>query len=306
MTDVEKSICPLRDAPPRHLIVTLYGLYAREEHDWLPIRAVVRLMGELGVDEQSVRSSISRLKRRDTLRSLSRDGVTGYALSPAMADVLGAGDERIFGGESRPLSDGWVQIVFTVPENERGRRHELRSALTRLAFGLVAPGVWIAPAALKAEAQAALDRQQLSGYVDVFAVRHLGFAEVSERIRDWWDLDAIADAYSAFVGEYEPMSRQLGRRTPPTDEAFADYIQMLTGWRQLRYLDPGLPAEVLPQGWPGDDAGTLFTALSHALRPLAHDHAMQVMHDRTVRPAESRRCLAPRRAQRHPTAGPLQ
>ena len=67
------------DAPPRHLIITLYGLYAREESDWLPIRAVVLLLSELGVDEQSVRSAISRLKRRGTLRSLSLNGTSGNA-----------------------------------------------------------------------------------------------------------------------------------------------------------------------------------------------------------------------------------
>lgn len=267
------------DVPPRRLIVTLYGLYAREENNWLPIRAVVRLMGELGVDEQSVRSATSRLKRRGTLRSQSVAGATGYALSPATADVLAAGDQRIFELANRRLADGWVQIVFTVPENERERRHELRSALTRLAFGLVAPGVWIAPAALGAEARGALERQQLSGYVDVFGVQHLGFSQLSERVHDWWDLDAIADAYSAFVADYQSMLRRISRRTPSVEAAFADYVRMLTTWRHLRYLDPGLPAEVLPRRWPGADAGTLFTAISRALRPLAHDHAIQVIHD---------------------------
>ena len=52
---------------PRALIVTIYGLYARETGGWLSVAALIRLMAELGVDEAAVRSSISRLKQRGIL-----------------------------------------------------------------------------------------------------------------------------------------------------------------------------------------------------------------------------------------------
>ena len=51
-------------AAPRALIVTIYGLYAREAGGWLSVAALIRLMAELGADETAVRSSISRLKQR--------------------------------------------------------------------------------------------------------------------------------------------------------------------------------------------------------------------------------------------------
>ena len=61
---------------PRQLILSLYGLYARDEHNWLSVSAVVRLMGDLGVDSAGVRSSISRLKRRGVLQR-DEDGRRG-------------------------------------------------------------------------------------------------------------------------------------------------------------------------------------------------------------------------------------
>src|SRR5688572_33366408 len=51
------------------LIITIFGLYARGEHNWLSVASVVQLMAELGVEGQAVRSSISRLKRRRVVRS---------------------------------------------------------------------------------------------------------------------------------------------------------------------------------------------------------------------------------------------
>ncbi|MEO7260790.1 MAG: PaaX family transcriptional regulator C-terminal domain-containing protein [Jatrophihabitantaceae bacterium] len=268
----------LAEAQPRHLIVTIYGLYAREQHNWLSIASVVRLMSDVGVDGQAVRSSISRLKRRNTLHSLRIGGAAGYALSPAMLDVLREGDRRIFDQRHASLADGWVQVVFTVPEAERGKRHELRTRLAGLGFAPVAPGVWLAPGALADEVSDVLARQQLSGYVDIFRGQYLGDAELAGRVRDWWDLEDLAAKYARFVSHYRPVSRRLARQAPQDGAAFAEYVRMLTAWRRLRYLDPGLPAEVLPPRWDGVAAAALFGELSDALRPPAHRHALHAIH----------------------------
>jgi phenylacetic acid degradation operon negative regulatory protein len=269
----------LVEAQPRQLIVTIYGLYARDEPNWLPIASVVRLMGELGVDGQAVRSSISRLKRRNTLHSLRIGGAAGYALSPSMLVVMRDGDRRIFDQRPASLTDGWVQVVFTVPEAERGKRHELRTRLAALGFGPVAPGVWLAPGALADEVSDVLARHHLAGFVDIFRGQYLGYAEIAGRVRDWWDLPGLAARYAQFVSHYRPVRRRLARHPLPDGAAFACYVRMLTAWRRLRYLDPGLPAEVLPARWDGVAAATLFDELSDALRAPAHRHAMQVIRD---------------------------
>jgi phenylacetic acid degradation operon negative regulatory protein len=263
---------------PRELIVTVFGLYARAEHDWLPVAAVVDLLQDLGVGPQAVRSSISRLKRRDTLRSLRLDGVAGYALTPPVLELLREGDRRIFEHRPATAADGWVQVVFTVPETQRGKRHELRSRLSGLGFGAVAPGVWIAPGTLAGEVRVALDRQGLGGYVDLLRGEHLGPAPLAERVRDWWDLDLIAARYAEFVAAHRPLARRVARRTPGEAEAFAGYVRALTAWRRLRYLDPGLPPELLPRRWPGLPATDLFTGLDAVLRPLAREHALRAIH----------------------------
>ena len=54
-------------------------------------------------------------------------------------------DARIWARPRASVDDGWLVVVFSVPEAERGKRHELRSLLTRLGFGTAAPGVWVAP-----------------------------------------------------------------------------------------------------------------------------------------------------------------
>ena len=51
------------DQSPRHLILTLLGLYARAEPQWLSVRSLIALMEDLDVDAAATRSSVSRLKK---------------------------------------------------------------------------------------------------------------------------------------------------------------------------------------------------------------------------------------------------
>ena len=58
--------------------------------------------------------------------------------------------------------------------------------------------------------------------------------------------------------------------------AFADYVRALTDWRRLPYLDPGLPAELLPEEWIGVRAADLFFALRARLEEPARAHVKSV------------------------------
>ncbi|MCK2242017.1 MULTISPECIES: PaaX family transcriptional regulator C-terminal domain-containing protein [unclassified Crossiella] len=274
LSEVDGGAADAQSAQPRQLIVTVYGLYAREVGGWLSVAALIRLLGELGVDEPAVRSSISRLKRRGILDASRVGGAAGYALSEQARLILREGDHRIFERPRATVADGWVLAVFSVPESERQKRHTLRSQLTRLGFGNTAPGVWIAPAHLRAETAEVLSRLDLSAYVDLFRADHLGFAELTDKVATWWDLAALRALYTEFLTAHRPLlARWRRRRTVQPAEAFADYVRLLTAWRRLPYLDPGLPAELLPADWPGAEAAELFTALQDKLAPAAHDHA---------------------------------
>jgi phenylacetic acid degradation operon negative regulatory protein len=262
---------------PRALIVTLYGLYARETDGWLAVGTVVRLLGELDVDEPAVRSSISRLKRRGLLDSQRVNGMAGYALSKAAQAILAEGDRRIFQRRQAGLADGWLLAIFSVPEAERERRHALRSRLSWLGFGTVSSGVWIAPGHLDAETREVLERYDLSAYVDLFRADYLAFGDVAAQVALWWDLAQLQRCYDDFCAEFAPVLARWRRRRASRDAgAFADYVRALTAWRRLPYLDPGLPPEVLPKGWPGAQAADLFFDLHTRLAPAADRHVHAV------------------------------
>lgn len=274
---------PALDAPaargtqPRQLIVTLYGLYARAGGGWLAVGSLVRLLAELGVDEPAVRSSVSRLKRRGILTPRAVDGVAGYALTEQAQEILREGDYRIFEREQASMSDGWLLAVFSIPESERQKRHVLRTQLTKLGFGTAAPGVWIAPAHVYEEVGERLVRLQLRDYVNLFRADYLStLPDLADKVREWWDLDALERLYADFCATYE-----TDRADEPSErEAFVGYVRILTDWRRLPYLDPGLPPEVLPRRWSGTRAVALFESARVRLEGPARRHAMRIISHR--------------------------
>ncbi|HEY0816128.1 MAG TPA: PaaX family transcriptional regulator C-terminal domain-containing protein [Pseudonocardia sp.] len=278
MTAGAQSDAGPQDGRPSPLIITLFGMYARAQDNWLSIAAVVALMADLGVDPQAVRSSIFRLKRRGVLVSERRGSVAGYALAAEALELLAEGDVRIFEHHRGTTDDGWAVVVFSVPEAERQKRHELRAVLTNLGFGTATAGVWVAPGHLSAAACRALHRQGLSAYVDIFTGRHLAFGDLSGKVREWWNLTELTSLYGEFLDRHSGLARRaLAHPLLPLD-AFRTYVPMLTAWRRLPYRDPGIPLTLLPPGWNGVAAGELFDALHRALRPPVDKHVLSVIH----------------------------
>jgi phenylacetic acid degradation operon negative regulatory protein len=263
-------------AQPRSLIVTVYGLYGRAASGWLSIAALIRLMAELDVEEPAVRSAISRLKQRGLLEPGKERGAAGYRLSDGGQAILAEGDRRIFERPRASLADGWLLAIFSVPEQQRARRHALRSRLAWLGFGSVAAGVWIAPAHLAAETRDVLASDGLTEYVSLFTAGQLAFGDVRCEVGRWWDLDRLEQLYQAFIDGAGPVLARWADQPGDAAQAFADYVRVLTAWRRLPFLDPGLPPELLPADWHGARAAELFARIRAVLAGPAGQHVAEI------------------------------
>lgn len=268
----------IRAVRPQSLIITIFGAYSRSIGGWLSVGSLLALLAEVGIEDAAVRSALSRFKRRGILISERRAGVVGYALSESAWRTFDVGDARVLQRRFPPPSDGWVLAAFSIPESARDLRYRLRSRLARVGFAQVGGGLWIAPRALEPDVRYLAEAIGVLDYIDIFLADHIAFRPTSEAVREWWNLDEIAAGYSAFTSAYGSLGTAYDRtqRPPSPVQAFTDYTRVLTSWRPLPYLDPGLPREFLPKKWAGDNATTLFYTLHDQLSHIAQEHVVSL------------------------------
>lgn len=270
----------------QELLVTLFGLYSNADGVFR-VSPLVSLMAALGIREGAARSTISRLKTKGVLQSVTGGRTASYSLSTSMLDSFQADDARIFAPARARLGDPWALVVFSVPETQRKRRYELRTELLSQGFGFVASGVAIAPGRVLDQALARLRTQDLDQYVECFRVHYGEEHNLPDRVAQWWDLDALDVQYVDFITEYEEeLSRWRSRARQDhrfdiaeRKQAFALYIPLLTRWRRFPYRDPNIPLELLPSGWKAPQAKVLFLELHTLLHPLAAQYAYEVLEE---------------------------
>jgi phenylacetic acid degradation operon negative regulatory protein len=271
-----------RATRPQALIITIYGAYSRPLGGWVSVAALLNLLGVVGVDEASGRGALSRLKRRGILVAERRDGSAGYALADGTRRSFDLGDARVLERRTPPPDRGWVLAAFSIPEASRDVRYRLRSRLARVGFSQVSGGLWIAPRQLEPDLRNVVASLGLEDLVDIFIAEHTGFTDTAQSVAQWWDLPAIGQSYSAFTREYGPLAASLARRktAPEPQRAFEDYTRVLTAWRPIPYVDPGLSAHYLPKSWPGHRATEVFFTVHDALARNAMAYTREISQQR--------------------------
>jgi phenylacetic acid degradation operon negative regulatory protein len=237
------------------LVRTVVGLYLRDAGGWMPTDAYLALLGALGVPVPQARTALSRVKQRGLLQAETHDGVAGLALAPGAAAMLARGDRRIHVPRSMTADGEWCLIVFSIPEAMRDARHQLRRQLRWIGCGAVESGVWICPDFLRNEVEDVVSGLALSEQVVLFTTRGLPAGPIAAgQVGRWWDLDSIAQLHREFIATQASVPQtSAGPR-----ESFAAYVGCIDAWRVIPYLDPGLPAELLPADWPGPECIALF------------------------------------------------
>jgi phenylacetic acid degradation operon negative regulatory protein len=268
-----------RPAPvkPRAILWDLFGDHLRYAGDGqVPMRALTLLLGEFGVAETTARVVLSRM-RREGWFATSREGrQTSYALTARSIKLLDEGRTRIF-DRGRDGWDGtWRMVIYAVPEDSRAERERVRRTLTWHGFGPLATATWISPhPRLETVREALADLSATR--IDLLESRALSRVADREMAFRCWDLDGLARDYMELVAAYEQLPSEAELAALPGPEALRRQVELVASYRSLPFRDPDLPAALLPEGWQGRRAHTLFTAAHDALHGPADAYARDVM-----------------------------
>ena len=262
---------------PQGLAVTLMADYTLSTRAWLPSAAIVALLAEAGVSQAGARATISRLARRGVLESSKRGRTSSYRLTTAAAHNLASGGRSIAAAaDTTTWDEWWTLIAFSLPQDEVTRRRELRGLLRWLGYAPLYDGLWVSPHDLTDKLRARLV-DLAPGTMTVFRARHVDVGATTGRAPlDAWDTAAIADQYEAFIQRWSPLPPDIRRSRITGIEAVRARTEVMDTYRRLPILDPGLPLDLLPPGWPREPARDLFTAVYDGLAVPAQDHVRAV------------------------------
>jgi phenylacetic acid degradation operon negative regulatory protein len=295
---------PVAQRPPR-LLLTLLGDYWWQRTESLPSAAIVGLLAEFGVSDSAARAALSRLTRNGLLVTSRSGRRTFVRLSRRAADVLDDGGRRIFsfGATPAPWDGMWSLVAFSIPEEHRSARDELRKELRWLGFAPLYDGLWVCPRDHAGDVMARLKDLGIStatafratalpavgaggtlsapgpgGSAGPGGADGAGGTVVTADIpARAWDLSGLRDRYQEFTEFAGLLRDQTVAGEITTADALVARTRVMNEWRAFPAMDPDLPYELLPPAWPRAAARDLFITCYDLLGPLAARRVRQII-----------------------------
>jgi len=218
--------------------------------------ALVGSLGELGFTESNARQAATRLAADGIMVSSRHGRRIRWDITESGRELLRSGGERIyqFGQGNKNWDGHWLVVLCHVPEAQREVRRLLHRQLSFIGFGFMSPSFAVSPHLdLEPEVFGILNRLGLGEDSAVFRAESGELTSDESVVERSWDLDGLANSYQEFVNEF----RAMDPRCPK--DSFRALVGLVHSWRQFPFVDPELPLELLPAGWVGNSARSLFT-----------------------------------------------
>lgn len=214
---------------------------------------LVRALVSVGYTQQAARQALSRSARDGWLETARQGRRARVSPSARAASLLATGAERIYSfGEPWRWDGRWLVLILRVPEERRAVRHQLRTRLAWAGLGSLGGGVWLTPHVEREGELAAVIREEPAAEATSFVASVGALGSASSVAAAAWDLDEVRAQYDAFIEDFAAIR-------PSSPEAYFRLQTLLVhAWRKFPFLDPDLPGELLPQGWPRRRAHELF------------------------------------------------
>lgn len=238
----------------RSLLLTLWGDVVAPSGGRAWLGAVTEAMGALGVAPDATRQALRRLVAQDLLAADRQGRLAAYHATPMGMRRLEDAADRIY--LRRPLAwDGrWRMLRLTPAVGNAAARAALRRELSWLGYGQLSAELWICPWDLGARRDTALAKHDATGHVEAYTAALEG--DDRDLAAMAYELDDLAAGHRAFLDRYGSHPPQIG----DDRSAFVARLELVHRWRRFLFLDPGLPAELLPSTWLGERAAAAFLA----------------------------------------------
>lgn len=245
------------------MIFTIYGDYIRNYGSKIWIGSLIRLLKEFGHNEQGVRVAVSRMVKQGWIQSEKQGNKSYYFLTDRGVQRMDEAANRIYKMKPNEWDGKWRILMYTIPEDKRQLRDDLRKELLWSGFGSFSSGCWISPNDLEKQINRLIEKYDIGEYVDFFISEYKGPKENQSLVEKSWHLEEIENKYEEFIEKYSKqfiVHQSIISRGEMSDaDCFVERTNLVHEYRKFLFIDPGLPKELLPSKWNGNHAALLFS-----------------------------------------------
>ena len=268
----------------QQFLLTLLGTYFLGVEDDIPSTFFVDVLGDFGLSETAARNALSRVARQGFLEPSRRGRATYYTLTePARRRQQRRLKQIVdFGREYRDWDGHWTVITFSVSEEQRHLRHQVRQLLRQFGFGLLYDGVWVRPWALDEESRRALMNAGINRMTVFSGAPHVDFG-VEGNPAGAFGLEDLRPHLESFIKHAADIVDAIEDDAVSPTMALRLRIETLRDWREIGEAHPDLPLALLPSDWPLPEARALFErtydGLAEPAEARMRHHMMQSTAD---------------------------
>lgn len=215
----------------------------------LTVGELVAIASLFGISDGAARTCLWRMVANGELDS--EDGT--YALAGGLLERRQRVDDasRIDDQAAPPWDGTWELAVVSLERRSAADRLALRKAATALHLAELREGVWIRPDNLDRDRlptlRAVLDRQCVHFHNAATGIP-------VDTVRSLFSLDEWATSARSFA---RAMRQEIDREAVGADDFTYQFALSVAVVRHLQ-LDPLLPAELIPEKWPGHDLRSTY------------------------------------------------
>lgn len=252
----------------RSILITVLGelVYPNDQPVWTS--SLLYMLVGMGIEQRTARQAISRASAAGWITGQRQGREVRWELTEYGKRVMDDGAKRVFSlhSDAEPWDGNWLILLVTIPEAQRSVRKMLYTALDWEGFGNPTPAVWVSPHTNReAQARKVIDELELKSSTLSFIGKASDIGQTEQEIVDLaWDLDEVTEKYEELLIRYSGLEPAQG------DPLLFTHVKLLNEWQRFPFMDPQLPAELLPN-WIGRRAAVLF----HQLREAWYENAQQ-------------------------------
>jgi phenylacetic acid degradation operon negative regulatory protein len=265
----------------RSLLVTLWGDSVAPHGGTVWLGSLIELVRCLGLNERAVRTSVFRLKNERILSSHQKGRKSFYTLTPSGQHRFEEATKRIYNHLPEQWDKEWTLLFTERRKLAETTKKQFAAELNWLGFGDLGSGIHAHPNAKIKAIENLIEDLRIHPHVAIMkaaSIPNLSESPTDVLVRKGWDLESIESGYKDFTENFKPICDSLKAGDELDNmNSFVLRTLLVHDYRRALLRDPMLPDSLLPSGWTGNDARTLFHNIYQLIWKKAEEYLLNIL-----------------------------